>query len=196
MKIKLILILLLCPSLVQAQNCFSNFRMRDAMQQTPMWCWAATLQSIIDFHHRNSSVTQCDIVKDYFGVEDCADASVSGGYLNKMKSFLENNDLGYTFSCDFDYGPLSVQTIANNIVACKPIIIQIKISPFDNSSHAVVIMGIWSQVDAYGRPYTQVVLRDPYPYNWNSFITKGLTGIGYNRLCSIWVSSLYNIEPN
>lgn len=184
-------------SFVTAQSCFNRFRIRHAFQQTPMWCWAATIQTLMNFHYPNNEIDQCKIVSSYFGTDDCSDPNLAlrGGYMPQMKQFLENNDLGMTFSCDYETGPLSVEEIIDNITNCKPIIIQLKLSPFSNSTHAVVIMGIWRKTDNFGNPFIEVVLKDPYPYNWNSIVTNGLNGIEYNRLASIWVSSIYNIQP-
>lgn len=198
MRTKLtIFLLLLGFSLdASAQDCLSGFRVRRAWQQSPMWCWAATMQMIIDFHDSSSDVSQCDIVEDYFDVDDCEEAVFSGGYMNKMKAFLEDNDLGATFTCDLVNRPLSVNEIVDNILDCKPIIISIRPSPFSNIGHVVVIMGIWQRRDAYGNPWIEVVLRDPYPYSWNSVVSNGFTGVEYSRLRAIWLSSIYNIDPD
>ncbi|MGN7723511.1 papain-like cysteine protease family protein [Chitinophaga sp. 22620] len=198
MRTKLTVFLLLMGFSLNAaaQDCLSDFRVRRAWQQSPMWCWAATLQMIINFHDPSSDASQCDIVEDYFDVEDCEEAEFSGGYMNKMKDFLEDNDLGATFTCDLVNRPLSVNEIVDNILDCKPIIISIRPSPFSSIGHVVVIMGIWQRRDAYGNPWTEVVLRDPYPYSWNSVVSNGFTGVEYSRLRSVWISSIYNIDPD
>lgn len=197
MKKYLLFFVLLCTcTLLQAQPCYNSFKIKRAFQATPVWCWAASLQMIVNFHHPFENISQCDIVKDCFGIDDCSEAALSGGYMSSMKRFLETNDLGVTFTCDYSRYPLSVEEIAENILSCKPIIVEIRTSPFSSMTHAVVIMGIWTNRDYYGNMVTTVVLRDPYPYNWNSLMTAGFNGISYNQLRNIWVSSLSNIEPD
>jgi hypothetical protein len=161
-----------------------------------MWCWAATIQTIIDFHDPYSNISQCDIVEDYFEIDNCEDATMAGGYMSRMKDFLEDNNLNVNFNCDYAAGPLSIDEIRDNILDCKPIIIEISTSPFQNSTHAVVIMGIWKKFDAMGNSFIEVIIRDPFPYSWSSIVRDGFNGIEYSRLRSIWRSTLYNIELN
>lgn len=181
-----------------SQRCWNDFTLKSCYQETEIWCGAAAIEMVMEFHYPYDNFRQCNIVSDIFNVNSCSIPYMNrnGIDIRDMRSYLYDNSYGVEFDSSIRKGALSVREIADNILNCQPIIALINPSPFSQVGHFVVIVGIWeSGRDYYGNTRYQVMIKDPYPYNWNSIVTKGISGVDYNDFRRIWTASITDIYP-
>jgi len=127
-----------------------------AAQEESMWCWAASIQTVL--HYFNVTISQEQIVARIYGTavnEPASDAAISAS-LN-----------GWAFDCHVRKivirsrvatGPPSLNVLMNEVARGRPILVTV--NPAGSSiGHAVVL----TAATHIGRRVTSLVYRDPWP---------------------------------
>ena len=186
------------PGSLRLQDCWKDFPQKTCMQLRSQWCWAASLQMVCGFYDRE--VGQCLIVAAFYNIPACDEtrrSNLPARSMESLKEFMGDNSLlspsglPVRFNSTFRAGPLTQQQIADEVNACRPVLAEIRRSPFSNATHLVVIVGILKN----GRGGFDVIIADPYPYDRRSKLRHGLHRLGYARLRAIWSSTIYGITP-
>jgi len=134
------------------------------IQQTAVWCWAASMSMILSFNGK--PVSQQDIVADIFGatIPRALDPAHIGPYLNHtyqdhttQQSATVSGTVLFNGRQGGSGAVLSV--IIRQLRAGTPLLLF-------TTHHAMVMTAIYYYADYYGNPtggVAGVVVRDPYP---------------------------------
>lgn len=136
----------------------SSFR----FQNTPVWCWAATIQMALNYYGFN--ITQNEIVTRTFG----ASVPSTGNWIQMTNNlnYLGNTANGerVLVSATVYAGSPSSEAIINHLKQNKPIIMA-----FHNNAtftgHAILITGVDYHYAGNRAVIDRVTIRDPFPYN-------------------------------
>jgi len=148
------------------------------LQQTPVWCWAATAQMVFEYYGlRNVGFNgdyQCGIVAAYFQgfcLSSCYACVTPIGGMADMQTLIQgygqfltlNGIPSRVLTSTIRFGPLSMQEVAAEIEANRPVIAGI--SPtnyaFPNfSQHVVLVIGY----ETNGSVPPRLIVNDPFPY--------------------------------
>ena len=129
-------------------------------QRQANWCWAASIQMLLNFH--GLRVTQEEIVRQVFGalVDQGAQpheilAALNGWKPNAGGAFSPVQALPY---------PFDPRRIIKDLAYRWPLIVGLRNE--DGSGHAVVLTAISYHLDSLGNPvFERVIIRDPWPGN-------------------------------
>lgn len=146
----------------------------DSRQKQENWCWAACIQTVLNYHGVN--VTQEQVVNRSYG--RLVDAP--GGPRQMMRSLngvISTSD-GYKL-IQAEFNSTSAKEIRNHLAQDRPLIVGLS-RPGLRVGHAYVMSGIYYQVDKRGNIYPdKVVLRDPWPtsksrveMSWKEFVSR------------------------
>jgi len=164
----------LFPAVASAQR--ETLSVAPVAQQTPVWCWAATIE--MAFRHYGApnlnpyGNMQCAVVATLHPqcAANCGTCIVSGGTtanmvmsINAYRQFAYNAGAGFPNFSYYLAGRLGFYDIVDSIDADDPLIAGISPSgmggryPPTMSEHAVIIVG-------YDEGNASVIVNDPYPY--------------------------------
>lgn len=170
------------------------------IQQTPVWCWAATSEMILKYYGfpnlNPGGNYQCGVVGSVGGVcsANCAACITTGGTSYSIANIIRNYaSVAYRFTGYRSYerfspratGRLSVGGIIDHIDAGAPVLAGITPSGFrfpsgsGMSQHAVVIVGYEETDDGS----IVLTINDPFPYPAFSdpYRAAGGDGDGYGQ---------------
>lgn len=142
---------------------YSRVAQQAAVQQCPMWCWAAAASMIFGFHGR--AVTQAQIVTRAYGAPVCAPAvstsvmgrALSGQYVDASgRAFTSQVTAAYDFFNGFN--TLSNAAIVQLLAAGRPLL-------YANRSHAMVVYELMYTGSAVAPNIMAVNVIDPWPTN-------------------------------
>ena len=127
-------------------------------QKQENWCWAACIQTVLNYHGLN--VSQEQIVDRSYG--RLVDAP--GGPYEMMRSLngvIQTGDDYKLVTAEFN--STNANEIRDHMANDEPMIVGLK-QPGSRIGHAFVLSGIYYQQDRRGNVYPdKVVLRDPWP---------------------------------
>ena len=139
-------------------------------QNTPVWCWAATIQMALNYY--GLQISQPEIVQRTFG----AAIPKTGNWIQMTNNL---NYLGTTpegkrmlVSATVSMGSPSSEAIINHLKQKKPIIMGF-MNPATFSGHAILITGVDYQFIGNKAVISRIIIRDPYPYNPMHVQNKG-----------------------
>lgn len=130
-----------------------------ASQQTPVWCWAASAQMILNYY--GIPVTQPEIVSRIFGgpVVTTASDQVISAALNGWGFNLQGRPV--TITSWFAAGPPAPPVLVNELSQGHPILLTFQSGP--NTGHVVVITAASYFGTPQGPQIVNMVIRDPFP---------------------------------
>ena len=160
---------------------------QNGRQRQTNWCWAASVQMVLNYH--GLYVAQEQVVQRIYGaqVDRPADPNqilhaLTGWAPDSRGRYSSIHANPYTYS-----GSQIVQDLANR----WPLIVGLR-NPSGGIGHAVVLTAVYYSVDQLNNPIFQgVVIRDPWPGSpsrqempWNEFQSRlmFMTHIYVNRL--------------
>jgi Peptidase_C39 like family len=167
---KLTVALLVSASLIVPSVAFSKTVGLDSLQvdksfkfqETPVWCWAATIQMALNYYGFN--ISQPDIVEKTFG----AAISSTGNWMQMTNNlnFVGKSTNGKTImvSATVYMGSPSSEAVINHLKQKKPVIMAFN-NPQTFTGHAVLITGVDYKVVGNRATIEKLMIRDPFPYN-------------------------------
>lgn len=134
-----------------------------AVQQCPMWCWAAAASMIFGFHGRQ--VSQAQIVTRAYGAPVCAPAvstsvmgrSLSGQYVDAAGRTM-NSQVTAAYDYYNGFNTLSNAGIVQLLGAGRPLL-------YANRNHAMVVYELTYSGSAANPNVLSVNVIDPWPSN-------------------------------
>jgi hypothetical protein len=145
------------------------FNFYSAAQQKDEWCWAASIQMVLNYYGIN--IRQDQIVARSYGVDPATgDIPDQPGSLQTVTANLnnwsiDNSGTRYVVRAAFSYGAPSAAYLIQELSAQRPILVSYMPSP--SSGHAVVITGC-SYIPTMGGPLIRsIIIRDPWPSDDN-----------------------------
>ena len=138
---------------------------RNILQETQVWCWAAVAQQII-LHLRgpNDTPPQCALVAIAYnaGPEYCCNAPQACLLVGNIQQIqLLIGHFGGRYSSIA--APTDPMTVYNTLASGRPIIMLVRSSPTGNVGHFIVIRGMeWRATPFGGEPVLYV--NDPLSY--------------------------------
>ena len=139
----------------------NEFEFVAARQRHSNWCWAASVQMVLNY--RGVPVTQEQVVQRIFGgaVPDLPGQPEQILTALSGWAFTRNGQPVMLSSSPFAF---SGSEIVRDLAERWPIVVGVKNSP--TSGHAYVLTAVTYQVDAWNQPiFLTAVLRDPWPDN-------------------------------
>lgn len=142
-------------------NVFEYFK---ASQEYDCWCWAACVQMVL--HYQGIYVEQRELVYKAFntvvnhGGTGWDIVRAANGWYKNGKRIVSK------------MGPKSQFNLIDDLAYHYPVIVGLNI-PGQTTGHAYVLTAIFYYYDQYQRKVpTEVVLRDPWPYNQSRTVLK------------------------
>jgi hypothetical protein len=138
-------------------------------QRTPMWCWAACIQTVLNYYGIN--ITQEDVAARTFGTDWFGNPPPVGANAEIITRNLNNwsvdrNGVPYAVAAQVFRGAPAPSTIIDQLNRRKPILLGY--GPDAQSGHIVVVTAVTYVVDNFGNPFiTSITVRDPFPDSWN-----------------------------
>lgn len=154
-------------------------------QNTPVWCWAATIQMTLKYYGFN--ITQADIVQRTFG----AVVPTTGNWIQMTQNLnylgQAPNGKNVLVSATVYFGSPSAEAIINHLKQKKPIIMAFN-NPNTFSGHAIMVTAVDYHFVGNKAVIDQLVIRDPFPYNPQHVKNKGKLVIQNNiNPTNIWL---------
>lgn len=156
-------------------------------QRQANWCWAASIQMVLNYH--GLFVSQEQVVQRIYGRQIDQPAN-SNQILNALTGWApDNRGRGSTIHANpyTSSGSQIVQALGNK----WPLIVGLK-NPNGGVGHAVVLTAVYYSVDRFNNLiFQRAVLRDPWPnspsrqeLSWNEFQSRVIfmTRVYVNRL--------------
>ncbi len=138
-------------------------------QRTPVWCWAACIQMVLNYYQID--ITQEDVARRTFGRDWYGNPPAIGGSASVISQNLNNWNVdrrgqNYVVRSSVFRGSPDAGTIIEHLSQGKPIILGY--GPNADSGHVVVVTAVSYFYDQFRNPQiTSVIVRDPYPDYWN-----------------------------
>jgi len=147
----------------------AQFNYFSASQQMPQWCWAASIQMVLNYY--GVSITQPQIVARTYGVDPFGNLPNWSGNFQAITANLNNwnfDNMGsqYSVSSSVYPGAPRPDVLVNELSNGHPIMIGYKSGP--NSGHAVVITAVDFTPTPQGIRINSIVVRDPWPSPQNT----------------------------
>lgn len=164
----------------------SEIQFISSTQRCPNWCWAACIQTVLNYH--GLYVTQEQVVQKIYGGLPCQPGNATQ-IMNALSGWAP--DTRGRFSQIYSqYGVYSGSDIVDQLSRRWPIIVGL-----DNpggGGHAYVLTAIFYSVDNWNNPIIdKVVLRNPWPtsrnreeMSWNTFLSRN------PQFFKVWVNRL------
>lgn len=135
----------------------------EATQQKPQWCWAASIQMVLNYYH--IAITQQQIVertygRNYYGDLPDWSASIETIHLNLNNWSIDNEGKSYIVSAEFGLGAPEPYLLIEELSQRHPVIIGYQ-SNF--GGHTVVITALSYYETQMGPVIRSIVVRDPMP---------------------------------
>jgi hypothetical protein len=146
-----------------------NFNYYTSSQRNSNWCWAASIQMILNYNGVN--ITQEQIVEKSYG------KSVNGTLPNWTGSFntitknlnnwiADSDSEKYKVTATLNYGAPTPAYLIQELTAQHPVLIGYQTSA--TTGHAVVVTACSYTQGAYGPVIQSIVVRDPWPNGQNA----------------------------
>lgn len=156
-----------------------------ASQRGQNWCWAACVQTVLNYH--GLYVSQEQVVQRIYG--DLVDRPAGEREIAIALSGWAPNVQGRISQIYCQRGVSSINDITNNLAYKWPLIVGLK-NPQGGIGHAYVLTAIYYSTDMYNNTIPdKVVLRDPWPTNpsrqemsWYEFSNRVMT------VFKVWVT--------
>ena len=139
-----------------------------AAQKRSQWCWAASIQMVLNYY--GVYISQEQIVARTYGTDQYGNLPDWPGSWQAITANLNNwnfDNAGrpYVVRASLKWGAPSPVVLLHELSSGRPVIAAYSSGP--NSGHAVVITGA-SYIQTYDGPIVQsVVVRDPWPSHVN-----------------------------
>jgi hypothetical protein len=132
-------------------------------QKKPQWCWAASIQMVLNYYH--VSITQEQIVERTYGREVNGElpnwaASMETIHLNLNNWSVDNNGDQYIVNAQFGFGAPEPVFLIEELSQQRPVIIGYQ---SNHGSHAVVITAVSYFESDFGPVIRSIVVHDPFP---------------------------------
>jgi Papain-like cysteine protease AvrRpt2 len=142
-----------------------SFDFYAASQQKDEWCWAASIQMVLNYYGVN--IVQSEIVSRSYGIDP-----VSGDFPDWPGSYdlitrnlnnwsIDNSGQRYLVSANSYQGAPNPTELVQELSAQRPILVSYMPSP--TSGHAVVITGCSFYPMPNGPLIQSIIVRDPWP---------------------------------
>lgn len=148
-----------------------NSRMNycSAVQQKPQWCWAASIQMVLNYY--NIDVDQAEIVKRTFGCGPNGElpnwsANIEEIHLNLNHMGIDKKGMQYIVNSDFGFGAPPPVVLIDELSQKRPIVIGYKAN---FGGHVVIITAASYFETNRGPVIRSIVVRDPMPEVNNHF---------------------------
>jgi len=154
----------------------------NRLQQTPVWCWAAVSEQIIEWS-KGFSPPQCALVAiaNNLSPATCCGrpnpACVHTGTMSQVQSLIAIYGGRPSHIIHPSFDPLSLHV---HLIQGKPIILQVRTNP--SATHVVVIVGISFMKDKNGTMFAWLHANDPM-----SMYTQPIL---YNKIYPLIVNAL------
>ena len=135
------------------------FEFVSASQRGQQWCWAASVQMILQWH--GLVVDQADVVRSIKG--SLIDQGGSDSEIQRALNALATTRTGRPgfVVATAGYGPPIPSLLVDELMRGRPLLLTFSTGPY--SGHAVVITGAEYVPSPYGPTITSLTIRDPYP---------------------------------
>ncbi len=162
---KLLIVMLVAASLLTTTRrapgdvaLATDFLGVEATQKTPVWCWAACIQMVLNYH--GVQWQQEDVVlavKGYLARETASNAEIVG-FLNQA-GFDYDGDR-WASRCAFYQGAPNPTWLIDELLADRPLIVSYQTGP--NSGHVVILFAAEYQPTPQGPIIRSVQIYDPF----------------------------------
>lgn len=133
----------------------------SSLQRSQNWCWAACVQTVLNFH--GLYVTQEQVVLKIYGT--LVDQPAGQQQIMNALSGWAPNSQGRISQIYCQTGVTGINDIVNNLAYKWPLIVGLR-NPQGGIGHAYVLSAIYFSNDQFNNIIPdKVVLRDPWPYN-------------------------------
>ena len=142
----------------------SQFDYNAASQKSKQWCWAASIQMILNYY--GVDINQEQVVARSYGIDENGNLPDWPASFNLITENLngweiDSNGRQHLLHAVMGYGPPAPADLINELSNGKPVIVAYRSGP--GSSHAVVITGL-SYIDSPDGPLVRsITVRDPWP---------------------------------
>jgi peptidase C39-like protein len=140
-----------------------------AAQHNSQWCWAATIQMVLNYY--GVTISQEQIVARTYGTDLYGYLPNWPGRFDAISTSLNSrsvDDAGRTYVVlsTLNWGAPTPTVLVQELSQGRPVIVSYSSGP--NSAHAVVITGANFIPSPLGPMIQSVVVRDPWPSQWNT----------------------------
>lgn len=160
-----------------------NFNYYASSQRNSNWCWAASIQMILNYYGVN--ITQEQIVEKSYGKSAngtlpnwTGSFNVITNNLNKWSS--DNDGDEYKVAATLSYGAPTPAYLIQELSAQRPVLIGYQTSA--SGGHAVVITACSYTQSTNGPIVQSIVVRDPWPTQQNTNGRVEYSGISLANL--------------
>ena len=141
-----------------------RFEFVAAAQQNSQWCWAASIQMVLNYHGIN--IAQPQIVARTYGTDPYGNLPNWAGSFQAITANLnnwsiDNSGRPYVVQAILAPGPPIPAVLLQELSEGRPVIIGYRSGP--NSGHAVVVTAASYFMSPQGPMVQSLVVRDPYP---------------------------------
>ena len=163
----------------------SEFSAFAAKQNCMNWCWAASIQSVLNFH--GLYVSQFDIVTRIYGRPVCLTAD-GVMIMNALKGWAPDFR-GRWSQIYSQYGVYNDADIVDNLSRKWPIIVGVQ---NQGGGHVYVMTAVYYSLNRFNSPVIdKVMLRDPWPgsqscqeWRWSFLLSRS------PEFIKVWVNRL------
>lgn len=139
----------------------NEFEFFAARQRNSNWCWAASVQMVLNY--RGVSVSQEQVVQRIFGGAMPDVPGQPDQILTALTGWAFTRD-GQPVMLTSSPFAFDGSEIVRDLAERWPIVVGVRTSP--TSGHAYVLTAVTYQVDPWNRPiFLTAILRDPWPDN-------------------------------
>lgn len=145
-----------------------NFDYSYAEQNKSQWCWAASIQMLLNYYGIN--ISQEEIVRRSYGADPYGNLPDWAGSfeiitLNLNNWSIDNNGVSYIVRSSFNQGPPEPAIFLSELQNQYPLLFAYQSSP--TSGHAVIATGINYTETENGLTINSIIVRDPWPSDFN-----------------------------
>jgi len=135
-----------------------------AEQENSEWCWAASIQMILNYYGIN--ISQAEIVARSYGVSPTGDLPDWSGSWDVITANLNNwsiddNGTHYVVSAAMGTGPPPPALLVSELSSQRPVLVAYMSSP--QTGHAVVATAVSYAPSMMGPIVASIIVRDPWP---------------------------------
>lgn len=135
-----------------------------AAQQNSQWCWAASIQMVLNYYGVN--INQSQIVARSYGVGPTGQLPDWPGSFQTITNNLnnwsvDNNGTPYIVTARLGGGAPTPAILLEELNNQRPVIVAYMSSP--TSGHAVVVTAASYTLSPYGPIVQSIIVRDPFP---------------------------------
>jgi hypothetical protein len=138
-------------------------------QQKPQWCWAASIQMLMNYYHVD--LDQYQIVKRTYGSNYSGElpnwaASIETIHLNLNHAGVDKRGNHYIVNAQAGFGPPEPMLLIRELSHKRPVIIGYQAN---FGGHVVLITAVSYYQTAVGPVIRSIIVRDPLPEMNNRF---------------------------